>query len=397
MLTAVKTLALAPVLEDLGLKSNRVRTVGDEAAPPHSDAHHAVAGVPPGVNSPDIAAGDVLDLARRHCTGDGCLLVFLEGLRPEAELAHWRNALWPEWHVNALYRLGHNGIFQVTLESTRSLNRGSGLRGVLFVARARKSVFAPEATVEKFDKNSAGWNGEPGTPGYAHFRWMRRFVAGFAQRPDARRILDFGCGAGWVGIEAARLAHGAVLCAFDPSPAMVKLAEENARASGLARFEARTGFGEAPPFPSAGASADEGPFDLVLSSGVISFAQDRPAWLDGLARTVAKGGTLVIGDIQRDSGGMRERRATRALLPLREMNACAHADVRGMLEERGFVHAMTRGYQLTRPMPQLMHFSETRLSGALSRPLLWVNRLASALIGASTSRFDSWVMRFTRS
>jgi 16S rRNA G1207 methylase RsmC len=87
---------------------------------------------------------------------------------------------------------------------------------------------------------------------------MRRFVGTFApadwMRASAGRILDFGCGAGWVGIEAA-LAAGASrveLCAFDPSPQMVKLAEENARASGIARFAARTGFGEDPPFPAAG-------------------------------------------------------------------------------------------------------------------------------------------------
>jgi SAM-dependent methyltransferase len=91
---------------------------------------------------------------------------------------------------------------------------------VVLAARARALVLSPDATVEKFDLNAGGWNGEPGHPGYAHFRWMRRHVARFAHASGAQRILDFGCGAGWVGIEAALLARAASLSAFDPSPAM---------------------------------------------------------------------------------------------------------------------------------------------------------------------------------
>lgn len=393
VLSAVKTLALAPVLEDLAIRAERVRTIGD---PPsgHADGRHALIGVPEPARDARELAPSILEFAQRESSADGALLLFLAGKRPDHEIAAFRNELWPFAHVVALYRLSHREVVRTTLEKSEGLRRGSGLHGVVLVAHRREIVLAPDATVKKFDRNAAGWNGEPGRPGYAHFRWMRRFVAHFADSTRARRILDFGCGAGWVGIEAALCAAQCEqLCAFDPSPEMVKIAEENARGTGIARFVGRTGFGEDPPFPAQG----EEPFDLVYSSGVISFARDRDRWLDGLVRTVARGGTLVIGDIQRDSLGMQRRRREKPLLPLREMNACTREDVRSALEQRGLRFESWAGYQLTRPVPQLMHWSDTKLGGALSLPLLWSNRAASALLrDKSPQRFDSWVMRLHR-
>ena len=135
----------------------------------------------------------------------------------------------------------------------------------------------------------------------------------------------------------------------------------------------------------------------MYSSGVISFARDRERWLDGLARSVAPGGTLVVGDINPQSAGMQRRRREKPLLPLREMNACTRDEVRGALEARGFAFERWAGYQLTRPVPQWMHWNETRLRGVLARPLLWLNQSGGALLGGgSPRRFDSWVMRLRR-
>ena len=391
-LAAVKTLAMAPVLEDLGVRADRVRTPGD-APSVHSEGLHALLGV--GEKEHDAArlAGAIVDFAREQSSPDGSVLLFLAGARADAEVAAFRNALWPFAHVVALYRLSHREVVRTTLEKSEGLRRGSGLHGVVLVAERRERVLAPDATIKKFDRNAAGWNGEPGRPGYAHFRWMRRFVARFADAASARRILDFGCGAGWVGIEAALRAREAELCAFDPSPEMVRIAAENARASGVSRFSGRTGFGEDPPFPAAG----EAPFDLVYSSGVVSFARDRERWLDGLVRTIASGGTLVFGDIQRDSLGMRRRRREKPLLPLREMNAWTREEARSALERRGLRFESWCGYQLTRPVPQIAHWSDTKLGGFLSRPLLWTNQAASALLrDRAPQRFDSWVMRLRR-
>ncbi len=372
------------VLADLGIEPEGVRCLGDGGPPASRFARASES------RAPDLGL-----LARELGPAD-VFLYWIDGQPSAAVLAAARNALWPLLHVIVLYRADERGFRRTTLSGSRELEGSAPAPGVLIAARRSALVLAPEATVEKFDLNASGWNGEPEGPGYAHFRWMRRHVAHFARTLGARRILDFGCGAGWVGIEAALRAHEASLAAFDPSPAMVQIATENARAQGLTRFESRVGFGEDPPFPAHGEPA----FDLVLSSGVISFSPDPERWLDGLARTVAPGGTLVVGDIHGASHGMRERKRTRPLLPVRELNAQTREAVRAGLERRGFRFEAWSGYQLSWPLPQLMHANETKLGGLLTQPLLWTNQLASALDLAfrspGQSFFDSWVMRLRR-
>lgn len=138
----------------------------------------------------------------------------------------------------------------------------------------------------------------------------------------------------------------------------------------------------------------------MISSGVISFAPDPEAWLEGLIPTVKVGGTLVIGDIQQTSRGMRRRRREKALLPAREMNAQTAAEVRRRLEARGFEYTGGAGYQLTRPFPEAMHVNEAKLKGLLTYPLLWSNRIAATTNRSfgfpNEKQFDSWVMSFVR-
>lgn len=336
-----------------------------------------------------LAADEVLDAAPRalhqhELADDGWALLFVAGSPSEAELARVRNALWPWLHVASLYRCNAGAITRETLQGRRALAGTCRHEGVLLAAQRREHVLSPRATAAKFDANSGGWNGEPGKPGYAHFRWMRKYVALFGEPEHAKAILDFGCGAGWVGIEAALAAREARLCAFDPSREMVRIAGDNARASGLRNFQGQVGFGEEPPFA--------GPFDLVISSGVVSFSPDRARWFDGLVRSAARGARIVIGDLNRESRGMRQRRATKPLLPARELNALIASEARAELERRGCEHEATGGYQLTRPMPQLAHLSDTKLAGALSPLLLAYNRLRAGS-ASDLSAFDSWVMR----
>jgi hypothetical protein len=130
---------------------------------------------------------------------------------------------------------------------------------------------------------------------------------------------------------------------------------------------------------------------VVYSSGVVSFSPDCERWVDGLLGTVRAGGTLVVGDIHRDSCGMQRRRRTRPLLPAREMNALTADEMVGLLERRGCRLEARAGYQLSWPVPQLMHWSETRAAGLLSPLLLAANRLAAGRL--AQDRFDSWVLR----
>lgn len=398
-LAAIECAALCGVLLDAQIDENNVRTLTRAPQDAPSAMQSALVGIQSSSAPLAHCAPAILAFARAHVGVAGTLLVFCPGEPTDRELASLRNALWPEWHVGALYRSTGTSVVRIALDGKRELAGSTTPAGVVVVARSRAAVFAPDATVTKFDKNARGWNGNPGGPGYAHFRWMRQFVGTFCDPSRAGRILDFGCGAGWVGIEAALVAartNPAVeLCAFDPSPEMVRIATENARESGIRNFSGRTGFGEAPPF---GVGSAEARFDLVLSSGVISFSGDTRAWLDGLVATLAPGAQLVIGDIHRDSTGMQRRRREKPLLPVREMNACVREDVRRELEARGLEFEAWCGYQLSRPVPELLHFSATRLRGALDPLLLaWNVRATRREMeqGArSQDRFDSWVMRF---
>ncbi len=386
----------APLLAELGLEPSTCNVV-DPAPPPPSENR-----APPPVPRGHLIYGQIgsgLDIARAAklyrdrgdaaLPSDGWAFFFLKDARDDVELARWRNSLWPWLHVVAIYRLAQGRATRETLQGRVDVPGTYTLNGVLLAAQRREHVLGPAATVAKFDGNAEGWNGAPGKPGYAHHRWMRKYVALFGKPRRGARILDFGCGAGWVGIEAALAAGAADLCAFDPSPELLRLTQQNAKASGVERVTVRQGFGEQPPFPAA----DEARFDLVAASGVVSFSPSIRKWLDGLCSTVAPGGTLVIGDVNRDSKGMLLRRATRPLLPAREMNALVADEVRVELEKHGFVLEAAAGYQLTRPVPQLAHWSDRKLGGALSPLLLAWNRFAAGPT-SKPGRFDSWVLRF---
>jgi SAM-dependent methyltransferase len=320
---------------------------------------------------------------------DGTAMVFLKDPRPDAEIARWRNALWPWLHVVAHVRLEPGRCTIETLDGVAQHALAAQKRGHLLVARRREQVLSPSNTVVKFDKNAPGWNPAPGSRGWAHYRWGRHYVGRFAPVKAGARILDFGCGAGWCGIEAALASPGSSLCMFDPSGELAQGAALNARAAGIANVTVRTGFGEAPPFPGVG----EPRFDQVISSGVVSFSPDFPRWFDGLCGTLAPGATLVIGDLNRESRGMRARRARKLLLVGREMNALTRDEARRELEARGLAFVQAAGYQLTSPWPEAMHVSDRKLGGLLSPLIVALNRACAG--AGDPARFDSWVMQFT--
>lgn len=366
---------------------------------PDSTGDRVVGPIPASVD-PDSGARRLLEGWRAGLLPEAGVCLWFASALEDRELTRWRNALWPWLHAGAVLRATRDETSIEVLQGRHALEAGQNGEleapagpATLFCLRRRDHVLSPSATVTKFDANASGWNGNPGSPGYPHYRWMRRFVGLYPDDKPRRRILDFGSGAGWVGIEAALRSPGCHLAFFDPSPEMVRHAEQNSRSVGLTDFVGRTGFGEHPPFPAAG----EEPYDLVLSSGVVSFSPDFESWYDGLARAVAPGGTLVVGDIHRDAKGFVKRRSSKPLLPVRELNARLPEEIRAALEPRGLRFVRGSGYQLTWPVPQAMHFSEQRLGGLLSAPILLANRIAAGIEkrrGTLSGSFDSWVLEF---
>jgi SAM-dependent methyltransferase len=169
---------------------------------------------------------------------------------------------------------------------------------------------------------------------------------------------------------------------------MARLAGENSAGLGLS-LDVKVGFGERPPF--------QGSFDIVVSSGVISFSPDQKGFLDGLDSHLKEGGVLILGDVNPFSLGMRYRRRRHPVLPLRELNGIARAKVIEMLKRRGYRIEKKGYYQLTLPVPALMHLSETRLKGFGCSLLLLLNKAAmatdSALGSFAGGLFDSYLVR----
>lgn len=339
------------------------------------------------------AAPDDAALAERVLATAGSLApdgrMMLSGRRVPShrELASLRNRLWPALHFGRVYRAERGRQVERTdVDGSTKLDSVSDRDGFAVVMMRRELAMSPQTTQQKFDRKASSWNGEPGSPSYGHFRWMRRLLAELGRVMPGETVLDAGSGAGWVGIEAAR--KGARLSAFDPSPEMVRFVAKNAADLGLA-VDARVGFCEDPPF--------EGGFDLVLNSGVISFAPDAERFLDGIDRMVKPGGRLVIGDLNPLSAGFARRRGQRLVVPCRELNGIPRAEVARRLEQRGYRVDFVRYYQITWPVPEIAHRTANR---AVAWLLLQANRAASAIDAAlgspAAGLFDSWIIGATK-
>ena len=388
---------LGRVFEAFGLDPAEVLPLGSGDSAPGHRFH--------GIAPSEVLVGRRFSTLDAELADDSALLIVIEGDVSDKRLAAWRNAVWPLIHVGAIVKAHGGSAKRITLSGSEKLDGTFNFEGAVLFGRRTQHVMSPAATVEKFDKNAGSWDGNPGGPGYPHFRWMRKFVGRFASplpKPKDSgplEILDFGCGAGWVGIEAAKAIGNVKLSSFDPSPEMVKITESNAVKEGVKAFDGRVGFGEAPPFGGVHEGATNERFDYVISSGVVSFSPDVETWMDGLVATLKPGADLVVGDIHPHSKGFMRRRSRKPLLPVREMNARTREAIRAGLEDRGLTHVRSGAYQLTRPIPEAMHVNETKLKGLLTYPLLWMNKLMTALDGSFGSpmqdRFDSWVMHLT--
>ncbi len=103
------------------------------------------------------------------------------------------------------------------------------------------------------------------------------------------RLLDVGCGDGAYAIAAAQL--GARVHGIDTSPQMIEAARRRAVEQG-AQIDLRVADAAALPF-------EDGSFDVVLAVTVLCFVPDTEAALGEIARVLAPGGRLVLGELGR--------------------------------------------------------------------------------------------------
>ena len=81
------------------------------------------------------------------------------------------------------------------------------------------------------------------------------------------------------------------------------------------------------------------------------------------------------------------------MLPIRELNALARAEVEKALTARGYRLTARRYYQLTDPYPRLMHFLARKLGGLGCGTILKRNERAAAHDSDDAAGFDSWLLR----
>jgi ubiquinone/menaquinone biosynthesis C-methylase UbiE len=144
--------------------------------------------------------------------------------------------------------------------------------------------------VQAFDERAASY--ESGRRGQLHEEISGRVVElALSRAPAPRRVLDVGCGTGYVLRQlAARLPEASEFLGVDPAPKMIGAARS---ASTDERLNFVQGTAERLP-------ADDSAYDLVVSTTSFDHWTDQAAGIRECARTLAAGGTLVLTDLFSD-------------------------------------------------------------------------------------------------
>jgi 2-polyprenyl-3-methyl-5-hydroxy-6-metoxy-1,4-benzoquinol methylase len=162
-----------------------------------------------------------------------------------------------------------------------------------------------------------------------------KVVFALAGRLAGKRVLDVGTGDGTYAIEAA--ADGALVTAIDSQQPMLDAAQARAAQRGLSVTFQR-GRAEAIPF-------DDGSFDVVLAVTVLCFVPEAAAAVREMARVLAPGGRLLLGELGRYSVWAAERRVRGWLgaQTWRHARFWSRTDLERLAQQAGLRVARVRG------------------------------------------------------
>ena len=149
------------------------------------------------------------------------------------------------------------------------------------------------------------------------------------------RVLDVGCGDGAYALAAAR--QGAHVVGVDASLPMIEAARARAHEAEL-DVEFRLADAAALPF-------EDGRFDGVLAVTVLCFVPDAAAALREMARVLAPGGRLVLGELGRWSvwAALRRLRAWRGSPLWRGARFRTARELRALVRGAGLAVEQVRG------------------------------------------------------
>lgn len=128
--------------------------------------------------------------------------------------------------------------------------------------------------------------------------------------PKGSKVLEVGCGAGQTAVELGRRGHQ--VWALDGSEAMLRLAQENARAAEVTdRVVLMIG-------DTHRLALDSASFDLVIALGVLSWLEEPRAAIDEMARVTRPGGHVLVTSLNTlDVAHLLDPRSNPLLRPLR--------------------------------------------------------------------------------
>jgi SAM-dependent methyltransferase len=151
-----------------------------------------------------------------------------------------------------------------------------------------------------------------------------------AELGEGEVVLDLGSGGGIdVILSAKRVAPGGVAYGLDMTDEMLALAQQNARAAGVANVHFLKGVIE--QIPLAAASVD-----VVISNCVINLSVDKPAVLTEIARVLRPGGRIGISDVVAEDRLTPEQRAERGSYVGCIAGALSKGEYAAGLEAAGF-------------------------------------------------------------